>query len=344
MQKQPREPWLLYGATGYSGAHIAEKAVAMGYRPALAGRRDDEGKALAGRLGLDWHCLDLNAAALATVVGKYSTVLHAAGPFVHTYRPMLEACLAAGTHYLDLTGEVEVFEALAALDGAARDAGIMLMPGVGFDMVPGDCLALYLKRLMPDAISLEIGISFEGTLSRGTILSALLALHSGTTLVRRAHRLVPLAEPRARSFDFGPGRCGGRADAYALTFGDLSVGWRTTGIPNITSYQRPVPEFAALANLKPADVAALPAGPSAEELATIPTILIGEVRNDAGDVRAARLVIPQIYAITFDLAATIAQRVHEGWQRCGYQTPASVFGETYITQFAGCSLQPWEPG
>jgi short subunit dehydrogenase-like uncharacterized protein len=72
--------------------------------------------------------------------------------------------------------------------------------------------------------------------------------------------------------------------------------------------------------------------------------LIGEVRNDAGAVRAARLVIPQIYAITFDLAASISQRVHEGWVRSGYQTPASVFGETFITQFERCTLQPWEPG
>ena len=344
-RKPERRQWLLYGATGYTGTHIAELAAAKGLDPVLAGRNEQLVRKLADRLGLDWRVANLgDSGALKSLVSEFSVVLNAAGPFIHTWRPMVEACLAAGTHYLDLTGEIPIYEGLATHDQRARQAGIMLMPGVGFDMVPGDCLALALKRLMPDATSLDMAVSFEGTLTHGSIQSALLMQTS--TLVRRNHQLLPLDERLVREFDFGPGRCGGRVRSRALTFGDISVAWRTTGIPNITSYQRPVKEWAQmLAAIKtPADVAALPSGPTAEKLATIPTIFVGEVRNSTGDVRAMRLVTPQSYAITFELAAAIAQRTHEGDFRRGYQTPASVFGEDFILEFDGCHREMWPPG
>jgi len=84
-------------------------------------------------------------------------------------------------------------------------------------------------------------------------------------------------------------------------------------------------------------------GPSAEELSTIPTIYIGEARNSSGESVALRLVTPQVYAITFDLASRIAEMVHQGVWRRGYQTPASVFGEDFILSFDGCTLEPWLP-
>ena len=310
-----RKQWLLYGATGYTGSHIAEKAVAKGFCPVLAGRREADVKVLAQRLGLEWRVADLadpDTTSLNALVAEFSAVLHAAGPFVNTWRPMIDACLANGTHYLDITGEIPVYEGLAALDMQARQAGIMILPGCGFDIVPGDCLALQLKRLMPDATQLEIAISFEGTLTHGTIRSAM-AVANPLAQVRRQHQLTYLPESFAREFDFGPSRCGGRALSHAATFGDISMAWHTTGIPNISTYLRPAKEFAALAALKsPNDIDALPHGPSAEELAEIPSIFIGEARNDKGESCAMRLVTPQVYAITFDVASTIAQRVHEG--------------------------------
>lgn len=339
---QKRSQWLLYGATGYTGMRIAEEAVAQGLRPVLAGRREQELKELARRLDLDWRVATLDdRAALENLVGEFSTVLHAAGPFIDTWKPMLLACLASGTHYLDLTGEIPVYEAQAALHEQARAAGVMILPGVGFDMVPGDCLALHLKRAMPDAIRLDMGISFEGTMTRGTIRSALRSF-SPAARVRRAHALTTLPEPFAREFDFGPGACGGRSVAYAMDFGDVSIGWRTTGIPDITSFLRPSKEFAALANIRSAaDIAALPAGPSAEELRNFPSVLVAEVVNAGGEVLAARLETPQIYAITATVAAAIAQRVHEGQRRPGFQTPAALLGENFITGFTSCSLQAW---
>ncbi|MGQ0700993.1 MAG: saccharopine dehydrogenase family protein [Panacagrimonas sp.] len=330
--------WLLYGATGYTGAHIAERAVMQGMRPVLAGRSAAALRPLAERLGLEWRVVELDdEVALRKLVGGFAAVLHCAGPFLHTAQPMARACIAAGTHYLDITGEVNVYESLAAMHDAARAADVMLMPGVGFDMVPGDCLALMLKRQMPDAVSLDMGISFDGTLTRGTIRSAL-ASFSPSARVRRAHALSTLSEPLAREFDFGVN--GGKALAYAMEFGDISIAWRSTGIADITCYLRPSREFAALAGISSdEDIQALPAGPDADELRTLGAALVAEVRNRDGERRAARLLTPQIYAITFDLAARIAHRVAQGQIRSGFQTPAAVFGEDFILEFPGCVLQ-----
>ena len=98
-------------------------------------------------------------------------MLHIAGPFSATSKPMADACLRTGTHYFDITGEIDVFEALAARDAEATKAGIMLLPGVGFDVVPSDCLAVHLKQRMPDAIDLKISIGGLNALSHGTAKS-----------------------------------------------------------------------------------------------------------------------------------------------------------------------------
>ena len=135
-----RSRWLLYGATGFTGQRIATQAVARGLQPVLAGRDQARVSALAKSLNLESRVVALDdTEALYKLVAEFSTVLHAAGPFVDTYEPMLKACLQAGTHYLDLSGEIAAYEAIAKNDAAARAAGIMLLAGAGFDMVPGDC-------------------------------------------------------------------------------------------------------------------------------------------------------------------------------------------------------------
>ena len=338
-----RNQWLIYGATGYTGRRTAERAVAMGMKPVLAARRAAEVQALAEHLGLTWEVFDLSDAnAVAKSLSKYSTVLHCAGPFIDTWQTMIEACIAAGTHYLDITGEVDVYEGLAAHEAAAQKAGMMIMPAVGFDMVPGDCLALALKERMPDADTLEIGYSFDGTITRGSIRSALKAF-TPDAQARRGNQMVRLNAPQVRRFDFGPDSAGGEVDCYSNTFGDVSIGWRTTRIPNVTAYLHITQAFQKLASLaSEADIQKLPEGPSDEELRTYSAFIVGEVRNAAGKICRARMTTPQVYAVTFPLAATIAQRVHEGAAKPGFQTPAAMFGKDFILDFDGCSIE-WLP-
>src|SRR5687767_3783927 len=127
--------WMLYGANGFTGELIAAEALARGERPILAGRRADAVLPLAERLGLPSRIFGLDGDVAANLAGV-AAVVHAAGPFSATSRPMLDACFAAGAHYLDITGEIPVFEACHARGEEAKRRGVVVMPGVGFDVVP----------------------------------------------------------------------------------------------------------------------------------------------------------------------------------------------------------------
>ena len=177
--------WMVYGANGYTGQLIAEVAKERGEMPVLAGRSADKVRALAGKLGLPWRAFDLERPDLRDV----SLVLHCAGPFSATSRPMIDACLSARAHYLDITGEVEVFEAAFERDAEARGRGVVLLPGVGFDVVPSDCLAALLARELPSATRLELAFAPLGRASPGTLKTSIEALPRGG-LVRRGGKLV----------------------------------------------------------------------------------------------------------------------------------------------------------
>ncbi|HYR28118.1 MAG TPA: saccharopine dehydrogenase NADP-binding domain-containing protein, partial [Thermoanaerobaculia bacterium] len=158
--------WMIYGANGYTGELIAREAVRRGEKPLLAGRNADEVHALARELGCEARVFDLDHIDLSGI----ALVLHCAGPFSRTSGPMVAACLAAGVHYLDITGEVAVFEAIYARDEEARHRNVVLIPGVGFDVVPTDCLAAMLHQRMPDATELWLAFnSNRGGISRGTM-------------------------------------------------------------------------------------------------------------------------------------------------------------------------------
>ena len=149
--------WMLYGAAGYTGRLIAQHACERGHRPVLAGRTAPAVTALAERLDLPHRVLPLDdPAALNTALAGVDLVLNAAGPFLHTAAPLAEACLAAGVHYLDIGNELQVFSALYDLDHRARQAGVTIMPGVGFGVVATNCLARYVSDAVGGAQHLEV--------------------------------------------------------------------------------------------------------------------------------------------------------------------------------------------
>src|SRR5215217_9596900 len=149
--------FLLYGSYGYTGRLIAERARELGLTPLLAGRDAHALRAQAAELGAEHRAFALDdAAALDAALRETRVVLHAAGPFAHTARPMLEACLRTGAHYLDITGEIAVFEDIHSRNQEFIDAGIIVIPGVGFDVVPTDCLAAMLKRELASATHLKL--------------------------------------------------------------------------------------------------------------------------------------------------------------------------------------------
>src|SRR6185503_19712881 len=198
---------LIYGSTGYTGRLIVAEALARGLRPTLAGRNANAVRTQAESLGLEWRAAWIDdATALDAALHGATVVLHCAGPFAHTWRAMSDACLRQRAHYLDITGEIAVFEALARRDGEARAAGIMLLPGVGFDVVPSDCLAAHLARRLPTAVHLALGFRALGGTSRGT-LSTMVENLGAPGAVRRDGRIVPVPPAwRTRKIDFGDGK------------------------------------------------------------------------------------------------------------------------------------------
>jgi short subunit dehydrogenase-like uncharacterized protein len=220
--------WMIYGASGYTGQLIAELSRSKGHAPILAGRSAEKVRPLATRLGLRWRAFALDQPDLAGV----SLVLHCAGPFSQTSRQMVDACLAARAHYLDVTGEVEVFEAVLARGAEAKERGVVLLPGTGFDVVPSDCLAALLKRKLPQATSLELAFATRGRSSPGTLKTALESAPKGG-LVRRGGKLIkvpPAAFVREIPFADKP------RTAMSIPWGDLATAYLSTGIPDITVY------------------------------------------------------------------------------------------------------------
>lgn len=340
--------FLVYGANGYTGSLIARTAAQRGLAPILAGRSAEGVGALARELGLDHRVFALEEPAIvARNLQGNAVVLHCAGPFAHTSKPMADACLRSGCHYLDITGEETVFEALAGRTTEAKAAGIMLLPGVGFDVVPTDCLAAHLKRRLPSATHLTLAIKSGTRLSRGTALTVVEGIHTGG-LIRRQGMLTKVpAGWKTRKIDFGTGP----TKAITIPWGDVATAYYSTGIPNIEVYMeapgalrmaiklsrflgwalasRPVQAF-----LKKR-IRAGPPGPSAAERARGKSYFWGEVTDASGNKAESRLQGPESYTLTVDAALAIVQRVLAGHAPPGYQTPSTAFGPDFVLALAG---------
>jgi short subunit dehydrogenase-like uncharacterized protein len=341
--------WLIYGANGYTGELVARRALAMGERPVLAGRTGPAVAALAGELGLEHRTLPLaDEAGLRAALASVDAVAHCAGPFSATSRPMVDACLATGTHYLDVTGEVEVFEAVYGRHDEAVAAGVVLLPGGGFDVVPTDCLAARLAAALPGASELALAFALRGgRASRGTLRSALEGMSSGG-LRRVDGRLVasPPGRPsRIVDFPTGPVSVG------AIRWGDLASAYRSTGIPTITTYARIAPSalmrvagaplgllmaFGPVRRAAGALVGRLPAGADAAARARSRCEVWGEVRDGAGGSAVATLSGPDPYDLTADAVVRAITRI--GDVPPGAHTPATAFGAGFVETLDGVTV------
>jgi short subunit dehydrogenase-like uncharacterized protein len=340
--------FLLYGANGYTGRLIAREAVVRGLRPILAGRNAESVRTLASELGLEQRVFSLDdAAATRAGLEGVQAVLHCAGPFAHTATPMVDACLEARVHYLDITGEIGVFERLAARDSEAMAAGILLLPGVGFDVVPSDCLAAHLHRRMRNAKHLALGFHNIGRFSRGTATTIVENLHRGGAVRRGGVLLSVPSAWRTRDIDFGRGT----TLAVTIPWGDVSTAYRSTGIGDIevyTAVSRRELRLMRLSrhlgwalrsswvqNFLKSRIRAGPAGPTDEERAKGQTLLWGEVDDGAGRRMASRLKGPEGYTFTMLTALAVLARVLAGDAPPGYQTPSLAYGADFVLDVPG---------
>lgn len=343
----PKVSYAIYGANGYTGQLIAKLAVEKGHHPILAGRSAGPVRALADSLQLPHRAFALDSTqSVDQGLAGASLILNCAGPFSRTARALVDGCLRNRVHYLDISGEVEVFEACAARGARARAGGVLLLPGVGFDVVPSDCLAAHLKARLPSATHLALAFQ-AGRLSRGTATTMLENIHRGG-LVRRQGKLsqVPAAW-KSRVIDLGRGP----VKAVTIPWGDISTAFYSTSIPNIevylaapwstragmklTRWLGPLLSRGSVQELLKKRIAAGPAGPTDEQRARGRSLLWGEVTDETGGRAVTRMEAPEGYTLTAMAAVAIVERVLHGAPPIGYQTPSTAFGADFVLGLEG---------
>lgn len=338
--------WLLYGANGYTGELTARRAVHDGMRPTLAGRREEAISLLARELDLPYRIFDLSdPAALREGLSGMEAVVHCAGPFSHTSKPMVDACLETGTHYLDITGEMAVFHAVFKRDEEAKKAGVVLMPGVGFDVVPTDCMAAMLFGALPDATHLELAFGGLGSISRGTLKTSVEGIAMGGW-IREAGRLKSIPSGSLTTTIPFPRK---PLHGVAIPWGDIATAYRTTGIKNIVVYAA-FPKAAAtwmrrtrwlnpLLGTGPAQwflkkmVDRREPGPDANLREKGYSDIWGRVRNEAGEVWEGNYTTPEGYTLTARSALQCLKEL--GTVAPGSWTPAAAFGPELVTRIEG---------
>jgi short subunit dehydrogenase-like uncharacterized protein len=341
-------PLLIYGANGYTGRLIVQQALAQGLRPILSGRDANSVQLLAREHDLEARPAMLeDTPALDRALAGCRAVLNCAGPFSRTAKVMADACLRAGTHYLDITGEIAVFEMLASRSAEAQRAGVMLLPGVGFDVVPSDCLAAHLHRRLPSATWLVLAFHGGTGVSRGTATTMVENIDRGGA-VRRDGRITPVpAAWHRRDIDYGDRV----RRSVTIPWGDVATAYHSTGIPNIEVYAA-APRaairgmivaryFAPLLATAPAQrwlkrrIRAGASGPSEAQRRGAVARLWGEAWDDAGGRVRSRLRTPDGYTLTALTAVAAAREVLAGRAKTGFQTPSLAFGADFILEVAG---------
>ncbi len=349
--------WLVYGANGFTGRLIAAEAGERGLAPVLAGRDERAVRVVAEPLGFEWRVFRLDdPVGLARGIRDVDAVLLAAGPFSGTSAPVVEACLAGGVDYLDITGEIPVFEAVFARDAEARERGVALVPGVGFDVVPSDGLAASLAAALPDADRLVLAFApGRAGLSAGTARTMVEVLGSGGA-IRRDGRIVrvPLAWREAEiPFADHP------RHAVSVPWGDVSTAWRSTGIPNVVVMMatprwtrtalRALQPGARLLRLAPVRRVAQRAadrwveGPDEEARRTGRIRWWGRATAPDGRRVEGTAITPESYRFTAVSAVESARRVAaDPAARRGALTPSQMFGAAFLTELPGCDLRVGE--
>lgn len=340
--------FLIYGATGFVGEAIARYSVKQGLQPVLAARNKDKLKMLADELKLEFRAFSLEELQTKNNLLKgINTVLNCAGPFIHTFKPLLEVCLSDRIHYLDITGEIPVFEAIASYDNIAQQNNVMLLPGVGFDVIPTDCLSLYLKEKLPTGTTLVLGFYSDGPagMPPGTLKTMIEFIPYGNRIRKNGKLIIPPKGLKTKLIDYGYGE----QKSIRLTWGDVFTAYYSTGIPNIEVYAA-FPDYVIrqmkffekfrsflsipfILNILKKNVKG---GSTEEERNNTSVSVWGELNDAEGNVVQARLHGPEAGVIwTSYCALATVKKILSGKIKPGYQTPAKAYGSDLVLDCDG---------
>ena len=336
--------FMIYGANGYTGELIAREAVERGLKPILAGRSQKKVEPLAKELNLICRTFALeDKKSLEYTLKEVDFVIHCAGPFSLTSKQMVEACLRLGKHYLDITGEIAVFEAMAARDEEAKKAEIMIMSGVGFDVVPSDCLAKHLVNRLPGATDLELAFYGLGRISHGTQSTMVMNIGNGGAIRKDSEIVNVPAAYETKEIDFGEVKKPG----VTIPWGDVSTAFYSTGIPNIKVFTViPETQITLLKAsryigwlLATSPVQAIlqsqiaEGGPDEQEREEGKTLLWGKASDEGKGISVeSRLQGPEGYKFTMLTALKIAEKILNDEFCVGFQTPAKCYGADLVLE------------
>jgi short subunit dehydrogenase-like uncharacterized protein len=331
---------------------MAAEALRRGLNPVLAGRNRDAIMSMGEELGLETRVFGLDdQQLLLSELGEMKLVMHCAGPFSATSQPMIEACLASRTHYLDITGEISVFENAWKQSDQAKHADVVLCPGAGFDVVPTDCLAAMLVEKLPAATRLQLAFEPHGGLSPGTAKTSVEGMSKGGC-VRRGGKLevVPLGW-KARIVPFRHAQ----RSAVTIPWGDVFTAWVSTGVPDIEVYIsappshirrlklmrliQPLMKFGFVQNYLKQRIEQKIKGPARETRSVTKMQLWGEVVSADGRSVSATMETPNGYDLTVTAGLGIVQYLLENETEGGYYTPSLLMSSNYAATLPGVSVE-----
>lgn len=341
--------FLLYGANGYTGRLITDLAAAYNLKPILAGRNEKAIRLLADKYSMPYRVFDLkDSHVLKENLQQAPLVLNAAGPYKHTALPLIEACIATKTHYTDITGEIEVFEMLHQYHNKAMEAGIVILPGTGFDVVPTDCMALWLKQQLPTSDHLKLAFVSSGSgISKGTANTMIEGLGEGGAvrekgIIKRkalGHKSLEIEIENKKFF------------TMTIPWGDVSTAFYTTGIPNIETYTavpkkiHTILQAQGLFNwllkknfikeMLRKKVSRMPDGPGLLKRKSASSYIWGSVSDRAGKNVTGKMRTPDGYTLTAHSSLLIVKKVLANNYKPGFQTPAALYGSDLVLEIPG---------
>lgn len=319
---------MIYGAVGYMGRMVAHQAKAAGLDVVIAGRDEGRLARLATELDVRYRVFAVDGDLSVTRLDGIHTVLNCAGPFVKTAGPLMRACLQASAHYLDITAEIGVYQLAESFAAAAREANVMLIPGVGWDVVPTDCLAMQVVERVAQPVQLRIALKVAGPMSRGSAVSAGEIIAAGV-LERVDGEWVARPDAPSALFDFGDGP----VECFPLAFGDLVTAPYSTGVRNVSMFVHVAGDA-----FPEGDLSLLPEGPTLEQREAHRASAVVEVTGADGSVARAMIETINGYSYTPLAAVAAAVRVTRGEWRPGFETPARLFGSGFAETIPGSKV------
>lgn len=325
-----KEKLLIYGAAGYTGKIISERAKELGLNFEIAGREHDKIEQLANELDVPFHIFGVDEAdSWQDALADKKVLINAAGPFKFTAEQAMNASVKAGTHYLDISAELATYQLAESMDQAAKEAGIQLISGAGL-FVSYDALVVHLAKLVEEPKSLKVGFRHYGGFSKGSVLSSQNIIDLGT-LIRRDGEIISVDNPPVKSFTFGEELI----ECMPTPLGGIILSYKSIGIPNIEEYfslKLPATELTQESSKD------LPDGPTKQERAAGRNGISAEITGKDGKIVKAWVDAPSGYDLTPLSVVAVAQRILKNDFKIGYQSPGSSYGEDIINDIPDTHL------